>query len=285
MSVRPSVRPSIYPSVRPSVHRPVRPSFPCYFQTRTRRILCRVSGLILLSFFHSTTHLYKSSYPSIRRSVIPSVAPSVAPSVRRLSIKVVASDVPPQYLFLIHPSPSGNTMTGKLHMNLQNYSKIKITTSMDELMKAVDNINFLEIKPLSANACLVISDGIVIKKHNNIPAVSARVYSQSKLLMWHVWFQIAARMSYFSGNGACRLILTDTDSLYQAVERDRSLIEQYEIMSLQKNETQVSYFETFTSRRLVEAYIKTVGHFLDFSSITKVMVIILYQTILFLMKK
>ena len=40
--VRPSVRRSVGPSVRPSV----RPYVPCYFQTHTRRILCRVSGLV-----------------------------------------------------------------------------------------------------------------------------------------------------------------------------------------------------------------------------------------------
>ena len=38
--------PSVRRSVRPSVGPPVRPSVPCYFQTRTRRILCRVSGLV-----------------------------------------------------------------------------------------------------------------------------------------------------------------------------------------------------------------------------------------------
>ena len=38
MRVCPSVRPSVGPSVGPSV--------PRYFQTRTRRILCRVSGLV-----------------------------------------------------------------------------------------------------------------------------------------------------------------------------------------------------------------------------------------------
>ena len=164
-------------------------------------------------------------------------------------------------------------------MNLQNYSKIKITTGLDELMRTVENINFLEIRPLNANSCLVISDGIVVKKHSNIPSVSARVYSNSKLLMWHVWFQLAARMSYFSGNGACRLILTDTDSIYQSVERDRSLIEQHEIMSLQKTGTQVSYFDTLHARRFVEAYLKSVAHFLDFSSITKVDHTIVFQSV------
>ena len=38
ISIRGRVRPSFRPSVRPSV--------PCYFQTRSRRILCRVSGLV-----------------------------------------------------------------------------------------------------------------------------------------------------------------------------------------------------------------------------------------------
>ena len=34
-------------SVGPSVGPSVRPSVPCYFQTRTRRILCRVFGLVV----------------------------------------------------------------------------------------------------------------------------------------------------------------------------------------------------------------------------------------------
>ena len=38
---------SVRPLVRPSVRR----SVPSYFQTRTRRILCRVSGLVLLTSF------------------------------------------------------------------------------------------------------------------------------------------------------------------------------------------------------------------------------------------
>ena len=38
----------VCPSVRPSVGPSVRRSVPRYFQTRTRRILCRVSGLVTL---------------------------------------------------------------------------------------------------------------------------------------------------------------------------------------------------------------------------------------------
>ena len=34
------------PSVRPSVRRSIRRSVPCYFRRHTRRILCRVSGLV-----------------------------------------------------------------------------------------------------------------------------------------------------------------------------------------------------------------------------------------------
>ena len=42
---------SLWGRVRPSVRRSVRPSVPCYFQTRTRRILCRVSGLVLFKTY------------------------------------------------------------------------------------------------------------------------------------------------------------------------------------------------------------------------------------------
>ena len=41
---------SIRGRVRPSVRRSVGPSVPCYFQTPTRRILCRVSGLVYTLF-------------------------------------------------------------------------------------------------------------------------------------------------------------------------------------------------------------------------------------------
>ena len=49
------------PSVRPSVRRSVRPSVPCYFQTCTRRILFRVSGLV--SFPTSLSIAPPLSYP------------------------------------------------------------------------------------------------------------------------------------------------------------------------------------------------------------------------------
>ena len=44
ISIRGRVRPSVRPSVPPSV--------PRYFQTRTRRILCRVSSLVFLSLVY-----------------------------------------------------------------------------------------------------------------------------------------------------------------------------------------------------------------------------------------
>ena len=47
ISIRGCVRPSVHPSVRQSVRPSVRLSVPSYFQTRTRRILCRVSGLVV----------------------------------------------------------------------------------------------------------------------------------------------------------------------------------------------------------------------------------------------
>ena len=50
ISIRGCVRPSVRPSVRRSVGPSVRPSVPRYFQTRTRRIWCRVSGLVSLKF-------------------------------------------------------------------------------------------------------------------------------------------------------------------------------------------------------------------------------------------
>ena len=59
---------SIRGCVRPSVVRPsLRPSVPSYFQTRTRRILCRVSGLVFL------LSIYISSFLSIHISSFLSI--------------------------------------------------------------------------------------------------------------------------------------------------------------------------------------------------------------------
>ena len=64
-------------SVRPSVRRSARPSVPCYFQTRTRRILCRVSGLVILD----------SAAADFRRPESPRLSRlhQVAPTTRRES--------------------------------------------------------------------------------------------------------------------------------------------------------------------------------------------------------
>ena len=48
MRRRISMRGCVRPFVRWSVRRSVGPSVPSYFQTRTRRVLCRVSGLVCL---------------------------------------------------------------------------------------------------------------------------------------------------------------------------------------------------------------------------------------------
>ena len=58
-SVRLSVRPPINPSVGPPINPSVDPSVPRYFQMRTRRIFCRVSGLIFSKIeSNSRLHLH-----------------------------------------------------------------------------------------------------------------------------------------------------------------------------------------------------------------------------------
>ena len=69
--------------VRPSVH----PSIPSYFQTRTRRILCRVSGLVLFKsrstfMFHSFI-ISKTRQESLSHDALLRRKPEVKPEMPR----------------------------------------------------------------------------------------------------------------------------------------------------------------------------------------------------------
>ena len=77
-------------------------------------------------------------------------------------------------------------------------------------------------------------------------------------------------MSYFADFGGCRLCVTDTDSLQQSVERERSIVEQNEIKLLTMANKQVPYFETLHAERYTESFVKTFANFLDWSSINEV---------------
>ena len=163
-----------------------------------------------------------------------------------------------------------NNLTGKLHQRISSYSRTAICSSFEEFERATSDTKFFDFKVLSPETCIIIYDGVVITKHSNVPSVSARVYSRSKQIMWSLFFHYASRLSYFGGDGACRLALSDTDSLCLSVERPRSMLERHEVESLMKSGVRTPYCETLHASRYVELYIKCFGPTLDYSSISKV---------------
>ena len=70
MRRRISIRGYVPPSVGPSV--------PRYFQTRTRRILCRVSGLVVTNFYSATRRLKRAESGENELQVLLSIASTTA---------------------------------------------------------------------------------------------------------------------------------------------------------------------------------------------------------------
>ena len=73
----------------------------------------------------------------------------------------------------------------------------------------MNDINFIDFQVLSPKTAIVLYDGVVVKKHSNIPSISSHIYSISKLIMWNLWYYTSSRMSYFT-DGGCRLAISDT---------------------------------------------------------------------------
>ena len=103
ISLRGCVRPSVRPSVRSSVRRSVVPSVPRYFQTRTRRILCRVSGLVLsfFLFFVNFSHHFALSLSLLL--FVMSFSPSLVLHIFRDALFISGNPRPSSIpLFLAH---------------------------------------------------------------------------------------------------------------------------------------------------------------------------------------
>ena len=64
----------------------------------------------------------------------------------------------------------------KFHTNLSKYTNVAITVDEKQFLKHTGDSNFLDFHLLSDKCCIIIKDGLVIKSHNNIPSISAKVY-------------------------------------------------------------------------------------------------------------
>ena len=87
--------------------------------------------------------------------------------------------------------------------------------------------------------------------------------------MYKLFFYLNSRDCTYSDFAASRLTVSDTDSLTNSLERNRSNTELNEIYLLMKAGKTISYQESYHGRRYAEMYIKSTGSILDFSSITE----------------
>ena len=150
---------------------------------------------------------------------------------------------------------------------------VSVIIDKDHFQRIVDRGDFLDYIRLSSNAALVFRDGMIIKKHTNLPQISARIYSHSKILMYEKFFFIVSRFCHFNDNCAARLCQTDTDSVTASFECDRSLAELQEVQYLVDNNRTISFYDTLHALRFTNAYLKTFHPILDYSSLNESSVI------------
>ena len=87
--------------------------------------------------------------------------------------------------------------------------------------------------------------------------------------MYKLFFYLNSRDCTYCDFAASRLTVSDTDSLTNSLERNRSNTELNEIYLLMKAGKTIPYPESYHGRRYAEMYIKAIGSILDFSSITE----------------
>ena len=85
--------------------------------------------------------------------------------------------------------------------------------------------------------------------------------------MWSVWYYLSSRLGHF-GDNATRLCVTDTDSIFQAVERQRSDLELTEIDLLRTEKKEIPFEYSLHAKRFASHIIQTYGKILDWSSIS-----------------
>jgi hypothetical protein len=103
----------------------------------------------------------------------------------------------------------GNTVTGKLHSKIEAYCNIRFCTDKKTFLGYLDCENFVDFTYLNDKSCVVKLDGISIRC-KNLPTISSRVYSMSKLYLWKWGLVFQSRLRFFSNGGSTRLALTDT---------------------------------------------------------------------------
>jgi hypothetical protein len=99
----------------------------------------------------------------------------------------------------------GNNVSGKLHARAEAYSNLKICCDRTEFQSYLDRDSFVDFYPLTDKVSLMRLDGLSIPCRN-LPTISARTYSGSKLFLWRHALAFQARLRHFGrfASSRCR---------------------------------------------------------------------------------
>ena len=152
-----------------------------------------------------------------------------------------------------------------MHQRLESRIKCKLCLSKESFIKATNQPNFYEFVYLNHNACLLTFDNIKIVS-KNLPAISSRIYSSAKLVMWRLFHTLAARFYHFGGYGV-RILMSDTDSycLSLLLKKDDFMLAEAE--NAKKSGLSQLPLSSYTSQFIANVYLNTMGPLLDFSCI------------------
>jgi hypothetical protein len=103
----------------------------------------------------------------------------------------------------------GNNVSGKLHASAEAYSNLKICCDRTEFQSYLEPDSFVDFYPLTDKVCLMRFDGISIPCRN-LPTISSRTYSSSKLFLWRHALAFQARLRHFGRFASSRYVVVDS---------------------------------------------------------------------------
>jgi hypothetical protein len=91
----------------------------------------------------------------------------------------------------------GNNVSGKLHARCEAYSNLTLCYGKAEFQNYLQRDTFVDFYPLTNEVCLMKLDGLSIPC-KNLPTISARTYSGSKLFLWRHALLFQARLRHYA---------------------------------------------------------------------------------------
>ena len=91
-------------------------------------------------------------------------------------------------------------------MSAEKFLNSRVVVTEKAFNTKIEDAGFLDIVPLGKSSAIVIMDGNTVNI-NGVCAISSRVYSTAKLLLWRTFFFTVGSFATF-GNLQSRLVLT-----------------------------------------------------------------------------